>query len=567
MTWAKKAAQSPRSGPWWANDRPIESLRNSPLQMPGWIAVLILIGVTLALNLTAIDWGLPQWSPWNSDSIAGGKTVRMLPRLYKSWTGERYPRAQFLITGTLYKPFIRHWQRDPLRGRDSRTGKIIETWKTIERVSTLILVSRLVTVLMAVGAVLGVFATTRLLCRDTLAALLAAMVLMFSAEFTYFAHLGNLDVPVTFWFIWTAYWVVRAMQSGKMRYFVLTGLFAGMVVCTKDPSIGHVGGLAVFLVGAALWHRYKNRRSWLDIIKVIIEGRLWVALACFALVFLLMNNVLTDYEAFSGRMQHWLGVKKDYKGSPGQQWRLVKSALRCIRYDCGVWMFWGIIASLAYCLWKHRLMVLWALAPFVLFHLAITTGALQVQARYHIPSLTSLVVLAGIAGSALLRVERITVFIRAVPLVLLFGMEAMFAISVDFEMATDSRYRAEAWIRENLDKKKDTITFISPPVSMPRSRNEGYRVRYTHKVRGTTEKSLQHKPKLIALSNSWYLDRIHFDQRFRAKLLKGKLGYKKIAEFGPRFRPPNAGIFTIATWATHKRRTVSPKIVFMERVD
>ena len=138
---AKKADRSPRSGPWWANDKPIEPLRKSPLRMPGWIAVLILIGVTLALNLTAINWGLPQWSPWNSDSIAGGKTVRMIPRLYKSWTGERYPRAQFLITGTLYKPFIKHWQRDPLRGRDSRTGKIIETWRTIDRISSLILYS------------------------------------------------------------------------------------------------------------------------------------------------------------------------------------------------------------------------------------------------------------------------------------------------------------------------------------------------------------------------------------------------------------------------------------------
>ena len=575
------------SAGWWPSERPIEPLRRSPLKLPGWAALLFLILGTGLLNTAGIDWGLPNMSSWNSDSIAGMKTVQMLPRLWKSWRMadaqgrvllnregkpivERYPRGHFLITGTLYKPLVARWQQDPVgQYRDRRTGQMVAVWHSPERVSILIMLSRIVTVLMAVGAVLGVFATVRVLCRDTLAGLLAAMVLMFCAEFTYFSHLGNLDTPVTFWFIWTAYWTVRAMQEGRWRYFVLLGLFGGMTVCTKDPSLGHLGGLALFLIGSAIYGRYRKERSMVSLLKVLIEGRLWVALLCFAVVFILMNDVLTDREAFRGRMDHWLEVKDAYKGSGSwqKQWGLFKAAVHCFRWDCGVWMFAALVGSFGYCLWKHRVKALWALAPFVLFHLTITTGAWQVQPRYHIPSLAVAAVLMGLAGSDLLRARRLPAVIRVTPLVLVFVLEALFAVAIDAEMMNESRYRAEDWIRANLDKNRDQITFISPSTYMPRSLYEGYKVVYNFENM-TTAKSLQHRPKLIALSDMWYMDRLHFDQGFRKKLLSEQLGYRRCAEFGPRYTPPAAkGVFYLATLTTRVRKVISPTVLFMERIE
>ena len=72
---------------------------------------------------------------------------------------------------------------------------------------------------------------------------------------------------------------------------------------------------------------------------------------------------------------------------------------------------------------------------------------------------------------------------------------------------------------------------------MPRSAGEGFNIRYSFENM-TTAKSLQNRPKLIALADMWYMDPIHFDQDFRQKLLAGQLGYQKIAEFGPKFTPP-----------------------------
>lgn len=569
-------------------------MRQSPLPIPGYVAVIILIVATAALNVAGLKWGLPNHSSWNSDSIAGLKTANMIPRLYKSWKMgdrngkpviERYPRAQFLITGTIYKSFINQWKKDTagiikhpdtgLPVRDPRTGRPVSAWDypyqfrhliPIEQISTLILVSRIVTVVMAIGAVLGVFATTRLLTRSSLAGFLAAMVLMFSAEFTYFSHLGNLDTPVTFWFVWTGYLAVRALQTGRFKYFGLLGLFAAMVVCTKDPSVGHLAGLVAFTVAAAGYHYYRRRAKLADVCKVAIEPRLWLALGCFAVVFIVMNNVITDWAAFSARIQHWAGVKKSYVGSAGQQWQLIRRAVNCIRFDSGLWMFIALICSLVYCLIRYPAKALWAIAPFVMFHLTVTTHALQVQPRYHLPSLAYLAVMFGIAAGDLLRAKRIPLPLRAGPIFVVLVLAAMYAVSIDAEMINESRYRAEQWVRQNLDKYHDTITFISPSTYMPRSEYAGYRVNYSFSDM-TTQDDLAGRPKLIGLSDMWYADPLHFDQTFRKKLLKEELGYRKLAEFGARFTVPGKGPFAAATIKTRRYRVLSPRIVFMERVD
>ena len=84
----------------------------------------------------------------------------------------------------------------------------------------------------------------------------------------------------------------------------------------------------------------------------------------------------------------------------------------------------------------------------------------------------------------------------------------------------------------------------------------------------TTEQSIRHQPKYLALAAKWYRDRRVFDQTFRKKLLKEKLGYRKIAEFGPKFLPPGArGVFYIASMNTRVRSILSPRVVVMERVD
>ncbi len=582
--------------PWLLIDKPIEPLKDSVLKIPGWLGVLLLVIGTLSLTLTGIKWGLPNDRPWNTDSIAGMKTVNMLPRLFSSWhyadmdgkplmrNGkpiiERYPRVQFIITGLIYKQMINSWDPQHIASRDFQVDsknntfyaksddgkKLLKFQLSREQISKLIMASRIVIILMAIGTVLGVFAVARLLSRNSLVGFLSALVMMLSAEFNQFSHIGNLDTPVTFWFIWTAYVVLKAIMTLQFRYFVLTGLFAAIAMGTKDPIVGSLAALALFMVGCAVFYHVRHGADLSQKLKFLYEPRLWGSLICFVALICLLNNVW-DTLAFKTRLDHWMSVKEDYQGGAGHQKRLAFKALYCIRDACGIWMFWTIIVSFFYCLWRHRLCALWAIFPFVAFHLIVTVDASQVQARYHLPSLACMAILVGLAFRDLLELKRFPLFVKMIPLLLIYGIATVFSASISLEMRNESRLRAEAWIRENIDKEKGSITFISPPSYMPRSQHEGYNVRYSLNKGKTDQRSIQHKPQYIALSNKWYNDKLFFDQKFKKQLLNEQLGYKKVEVFRPQYLNPfGQGIFKIAALKTKRRSVISPVVVIMERI-
>jgi len=564
----------------------INRIRRRP-RLKVFVAVIVLTTVTLILNLTGINWGLPGRASWNYDSIAGIPTARMIPTLYKSWVGERYPRAHFLITGNFYIPFIRNWRqhpdsvlKDPDTGRvvkDPDNGMPINVWDdparykliiSVDWIAALIRISRMVTVAMAVGAVLGVYATILLICRDSLAAFLGAAALMLSPEFTFFSHLGNLDIPALFWFSWSAFFAVMALQNGKMVYYGLLGLFAGITVCTKDHTAGHIAGLAVFILFMVGIRYLKGNDPVKGDKRILFDPHLWTALAGFAAVFLLLNNVLTDYPAFKIRLDHWLSVKNAYEGPPGQQWRLIGDAFNCLRQDLGLWMFIVLIVSMGYCAVKYPIIFLWGVTPFVVYHLIVTTSALQVQPRYHLASIVCMTAVIGKGGSDWLRTRKIPMSVRTVLLISVFTLQGIMAIAVPVEMNNDSRYRAEAWIRNNLDRQKHTLTFLSPSIYMPRCDQDGFNVVYQlrrSEKYWTDETVLANEPEIIAISETWYTDTLFFDQNFRKKLLGGELGYDRIAEFGSLQNFPSKNLFRIAGLTVRPGHQISPRIIVMQR--
>ena len=100
-------------------DEPKASANSLPaVKMPVWnsgvtIALLIVVGLSLALNFTGINYGQPGGHSWHPDSIAGSKTIYHMPNLFKQWK-HKYPRVHFMINAAFYKPFLNHWQKNPV---------------------------------------------------------------------------------------------------------------------------------------------------------------------------------------------------------------------------------------------------------------------------------------------------------------------------------------------------------------------------------------------------------------------------------------------------------------------
>jgi len=70
-------------------DEPKASTNTMPaVKMPVWnsgvtIALLIVVGLSLALNFTGINYGQPGGHSWHPDAIAGAKFIFYLSYIFK----------------------------------------------------------------------------------------------------------------------------------------------------------------------------------------------------------------------------------------------------------------------------------------------------------------------------------------------------------------------------------------------------------------------------------------------------------------------------------------------------
>lgn len=69
------------------------------------------------------------------------------------------------------------------------------------------------------------------------AGLLAALILATMPLAVRFAHLAIVDTPAVFWAVMALLWAVRVRQDGRVRDFLVAGIFTGLAAATKYPAV------------------------------------------------------------------------------------------------------------------------------------------------------------------------------------------------------------------------------------------------------------------------------------------------------------------------------------------
>ena len=67
--------------------------------------------------------------------------------------------------------------------------------------------------------------------------ILAALILATMPLAVRFAHLAIVDTPAVFWAVMALLWAVRARQEGRVRDFLVAGIFTGVAAATKYPAV------------------------------------------------------------------------------------------------------------------------------------------------------------------------------------------------------------------------------------------------------------------------------------------------------------------------------------------
>ncbi len=527
-------------------------------------APLAIVILGLALYLPGITWGLPGTSSWSQDTIAAYRAIGAVEGWPDQWKG-RYPPLHYLILRAAYEPVLEYWEHTGQRVVDPQTGRVVLKPPHAPKVGLLILIARAITVAMAIATGLGLWAATRQLTCDDTAALAAAVALISGAAFTYFAHLGNVDIPSMCWFAWSVYFYAKAVQSSSWVSCLWLGLFASLAACTKDAAAAVFPGMAIVLLIAETHRRRITRPWWRALTSVLLQPRWVVGLAAFALPYLVINGVLDNPDGYLARIRYWVAPASDsvlageyrYPNQLG----LLLGTLHFAAGGVGWPMLAVMIVAVVYAVRRHVRLTLVMLLPAAIYYVAVIAQINFVYARFLFPPMALVCVLVGVTTAAWLRWKDVATEVRWGVPCMIFLLTIGYAAAIDAEMLRDSRYAAEAWLADNVEPSSSVGAF-SKPQYLPRLGDLGCP---TYSVAMTRDAFERPQPDYLILT-SYNYDDFNSQQRTCMKdLLAGRFGYQPVATFKGHYLGTGSSWLSLAGWGAPVPGKISPTITILRR--
>ncbi len=454
--------------------------------------LLAIAALALVLNLVGMDWGLPWNLSMSVDDISPWKPLA-LPFTWLEAT-HKYPYLHWLISLVLYLPYLL-WLA-ATGGLDVSCLPTILPHKGCftdyyGAPTVLIVISRVLSAAMGVGIVLLVHRLALLLHRDRGAALAAAAIAAVCHGLVVYAHLGNLDVPVTFWFLVSLVFALRLADGGGRRDAVLFAVTSAFAIATKE---GILGGYV--LVGPLLWLAMAKQRGRF----FHTDGFLLVAV--LLLIYGAIQNVVFNWAGFVEHWSEWLPggpfLGKERAESPG-----LLHVYGRIGEDLGGTMSLPLmllsLAGVAWgCLRHPRLR--WFLVPTVSYFVFSVVYPSFIAVRILIP----LAALLAVYGGSLVAdgVRHPQARWVAVPVVALaWGWGLLFALQGDLLMHRDGRRVAEEWLEENIPTDA-SLASCSTPVDLPRMDVLGYEPVFVQQKERCLEALARIAPDFVVVSSA-----------------------------------------------------------------
>lgn len=555
-------------------------------------ALAAILGLALVLNLIGIRWGLPNVEPWIADSVAGELTLKVWATY--SGSSHKYPYLHSWIAFLLYLPWLLWWlATGQLDGGcwPYLKAKCFEADAFVQ-LGQLILISRLLSAAMALGTVWLSWRLALALGASRRAARFAALGMALSYAAVFYAHLGNLDGPMSFWYALSLLAYVGILQYGRPRDYAAFGLASGAALGTKEGVIGAYVLVALHI----LWrHGRSETGAAFDSeagfpsesdpamsrhfarIRSLFDQRMRALVGGLLLVYLLSTNAIFNASGFVAHWREWL--PSDTRMQVFQQSRsLSEASLR----------LWDVLAGgmdlplLLFCLAglglalssgirqktrraseaarsqersqeraqrsaEARSLVL--LIPGLSYLLFSVYLSRIVEMRVVLPLLPSLAIWGGLAADRILgeagakrRLVETGAERRLASLALLlliYGHAGLHTLNHDLLFGRDARYTAEAWLRAEVPMDAEILAFGDTRY-LPRLEWLGYSaLRFEESTEAAELRAgvAEARPDYLILSSRW-TERFRGDPEhdqsdvavFFDALRRGESGYTPVYE-------------------------------------
>jgi len=425
------------------NDRP----KGQPLFSVKKISMIHLILIlSLFLSILGIWWGLPSHRGWAADEIIPSEVLDGINHQFFSnnWYG-KYPPFHYYLLSFIYVPFLILDQLNFLN------------ISSLPAYTGLFYLGRFLSVLMGTVLVFLVYKCGQEI-YDRRSSLFAALMTALIVPFVYYSKMTNLDVPYIFWFILSLYFFLRILKTHQTRDYLLFSLTAVLSICTKDQAYG-LYVLAPLVIIFSDWMRKKKTKKHLSLFHSLWDRNYLIPLLLAILLFVIVQNIFFNAPGFIMHFKLIFGpLSKDYQvyeRSFSGYMDLLWQTLRQIQFSLGWPLFLlsalGLLISLFQ---KKKNLILLSLLVFpVSYYLFYISIILYNYDRFNIPVCIVLSFFGGKCLSDWIGDKQKFFKLKILLLATVFAYTFFYSFSVDLMMVKDSRYPAEKWIKENIDRE------------------------------------------------------------------------------------------------------------------
>ena len=487
--------------------------------------LLAVFAVASVLFLLGIEWGLPSTYAWNGDDISPDKPLRVVWNWFFGW--HKYPYLHWWISLALYSPYL-VWLA--LRGQlDLSCFPRFEEecfGDPVGQLTVLMVLSRLLSAAMAIGIIGLTVGTARTLGLGRGAIWVAAAVAACSPVLVFFAHTGNLDVPVVFWFSAWLWFFARVVRGGTTRDHVGFGLALGAAVATKEGIVGAfvLPVLAVF--GLQLRRVRAQGGAARSLLRASFNRRLWLMAGAAFGLYVLVQNPIFNADGFARHLAAWnpSGERMTSFRTGFTGWgRFVRQLASAIGEGVGPAVAVLGVAG-AFTALSRRRAAAWLLLPALSYVGVSLLTARFAPVRFTLPLVPILAILVAEGVEAAWRGPRFIRGAAVVGVACSLTLSFLLALNLDLFLRNDSRYLAEAWLRDH-GAAGERVAVFAPSRYLPRLEQIGAESWQVPEGQWSRAGVAQGDPRWIVLS-----DRFHprFDSargEFFSALKRGELGW------------------------------------------
>lgn len=480
---------------------------------------VVLVGAA-ALFAAGSWWGEPSFVDWAPDEISPNDVLYAVQMRFVGGWASIYPPLQFAVLALFDAPFF-------------FTGAIgLPSVDDVRVRGMAVVVNRLVSSVMGIGILFFVYRAAAEQWRPR-AGIAAAAFAAGILPLAYYAKTSNVDVPCHFWLALALVFAMRAMREGRPSdYYAFT--VAGMAaVCTKDQAYGYL----VLPALAMAWRAFAPGRRRSDAAPrprtvLTMTGFVVASVLVFTLAPLNPSGFVEHVRLITGPASQPF---RTYAPTLAGHAAMARDAV----WQLGPMLSWPVVAiaagAVAWAAWRRERALLMLLLPILSYYLTFIAVIGYQYDRFFIGVALILCIFAGWAVDRALAVSgprRRAVLATACAAI---AFAVWRAASLDALMIRDSRYAAEAWLRDNVAPGK-TVAATGMSQYLPRHVMAGW-----DPMPASLDAVRERTPDYIVLSAGFALREPDgsIGAEFHRALREGREGYslKQVFRTSLRFSP------------------------------